>query len=833
MSVSRSTTLPINGGATSTTTPNLPSSLATNHARSLWRSRLGSALRTALACTIVGVATIYTPSVLRSHLTFPAFSYVTAILISGEATLGDSLHGAASALYGTLLGVLPAMLTLLFLLRPDGFSITTTTLAVVLSSFAVALLGSTDLIAKRIALGQIVIIYAAPFEQVGPHDVKAVWHPIHVAASTAVGVVASVLALLFPYPRLACYEVREKSKLYMEMAMERLRLLVNAFYADNSACMAALISQARCLTAESTKLLHNIKLKQASSQWERPPFRFIPLHPKEPSDRLQNIETPLKGMEIALSSTKSFPVKFSDQQLKGNLLSLRDHIILRLRQENIMANTKQENFVARREPLDQPHLALPVIPQNLKDFSPLLFFLFCIDLLYNGTLTNPSADGAQENRVMPTTEQATVASKDDPSTKRRNSKNPCCVNGNSERLVVALKCSLSLGLAVLFGVLFSKSNGYWSGLTVAITITPWRQATFKLANDRAQGTAIGSVYGVLGSVISQNLMELRFLALLPWIIFTSFLRRSRMYGHAGGIAAVISTLIILGRRHYGPPTVFAIARLTETFIGLSCSVLVELLLQPTRASTLARAQLSGSLRTLNECIESLILSTGPVPLKEKQKKLEQQVNALRKYIDEAQMEPNFWFLPFPVACYYKLHGSLSKLVELLCFLVHGIEFLAEESHGLGAARKEIQETIGGDLEQFKIIIGSPLKNFEEVIRVKSLGKLEKELPRRSEPNDLELGNYGSLSAGEEESEKVVALFLQHAIEVVKRHDVDVGEDLKSQVVLCLATFGFCTGGLMKETREIENGILELLQWENPGSHINLYEISCELKAPGA
>lgn len=489
--------------------------------------------------------------------------------------------------------------------------------------------------------------------------------------------------------------------------------------------------------------------------------------------------------------------------------------------------------MARRELLDKPHLSLPLIPQNLKDLSPLLFFLFCINLLYNGSLTTPSADRAQENKVMPTTEQASIASKDEPSTKRRNFKNTCSMNLNSERLVVALKCSLSLGLAVLFGVLFSKSNGYWSGLTVAITITPWREATFKLANDRAQGTAIGSVYGILASVISQNLMELRFLALLPWIIFTSFLRRSRMYGHAGGIAAIISTLIILGRIHYGPPTVFAIARLTETFVGLSCSILVELLLQPTRASTLSRAQLSGSLRTLNECIESLVPSKGPVPLKEKQNKLKQQVNALRNYIDEAQMEPNFWFLPFPVACYRKLHGSLSKMVELLCFLVHGIELLAEESHGLGAARTEIQETIRGDLEQFKKMVGSSLKCFEEVIQVKSLGKLEKELPRRSETNDLELGNYGALSAGEEESERVVALFLQHAVEVVERDDVDVGEDSKSQVVLCLATFGFCIGGLMKETREMENGILELLQWENPGSHINLYEISCEIEALAA
>uniref|UniRef100_A0A0E0HWR4 Uncharacterized protein n=1 Tax=Oryza nivara TaxID=4536 RepID=A0A0E0HWR4_ORYNI len=43
--------------------------------RRRWRSSLATGFRSALACTIVGVASIYAPLVIRRHLTFPAFSY--------------------------------------------------------------------------------------------------------------------------------------------------------------------------------------------------------------------------------------------------------------------------------------------------------------------------------------------------------------------------------------------------------------------------------------------------------------------------------------------------------------------------------------------------------------------------------------------------------------------------------------------------------------------------------------------------------------------------------------------------------------------------------------
>lgn len=179
-----------------------------DHTRTLWRSNLSTALRSALACTLVGVATLYAPLPLRRHLQFPAFAYVTAVLVVGDATLGDSLRGAASALYGTVLGHLLALVTF-YIMRPAKITSPVTAIAVAVSSFAVAISDSTALIAKRVALGQIVIVYVTAFmdEETAAGDWRPVLHPVPVAASTAVGALAAVVALVVPYPRLACYEV--------------------------------------------------------------------------------------------------------------------------------------------------------------------------------------------------------------------------------------------------------------------------------------------------------------------------------------------------------------------------------------------------------------------------------------------------------------------------------------------------------------------------------------------------------------------------------------------------------------------------------------------------
>lgn len=102
---------------------------------------------------------------------------------------------------------------------------------------------------------------------------------------------------------------------------------------------------------------------------------------------------------------------------------------------------------------------IPTISQNL----PFFFFLFCMKLL---------------NCPMPKTDGSTKSCEEHVlSFKEAWTSWVCKVK--SKRLMPAFKCSFSLGLAVLFGLLFSKPNGIWSGLSVAISFATAREATFK------------------------------------------------------------------------------------------------------------------------------------------------------------------------------------------------------------------------------------------------------------------------------------------------------------------------------------------------------------------
>lgn len=184
------------------TTPQIQS--PDDRARAIWRRCLASAFRTTFACTIVGLATLFGPKTLNRQVAFPAFSYVTVILIVTDATLGDTFRGCWLALYATLQGVCPAILSL-WLIGPARLTTSTTAAVVAISAFVVALPENTHLVSKRIALGQIVIIYVIGFANGA--QTEPVMHPVHVAASTALGAVACVLALLLPYPNLASCEV--------------------------------------------------------------------------------------------------------------------------------------------------------------------------------------------------------------------------------------------------------------------------------------------------------------------------------------------------------------------------------------------------------------------------------------------------------------------------------------------------------------------------------------------------------------------------------------------------------------------------------------------------
>ncbi|KZV31749.1 hypothetical protein F511_00553 [Dorcoceras hygrometricum] len=803
----------------------------------MWRRCLASVFRTAFACSIVGGVTLYGPESITRQIAFPAFSYVTVILIVTDATLGDTLRSCWLAFYGTVLGVFPAVLSL-SLIGPEKLNTGTTAVVVGISAFVVALPENTHLISKRIALGQIVLVYVIAF--IKGAQTEVIMHPMRVATSTAVGVVACVVALLFPFPGLAIFEVKENFKLYLGNASERSKLVIKAFSSEDIKFTNGMLSQAKFLNITASKLIRNIESKQDSMKWE-PTMLFKPF-PKKAGEKMRNLETALKGMEISLTNCTEFPVKILGSELKNDV-NLMEEVFL-----NQVKNMGVENATLPQPDMDSNFLqALKISapPFTSRDL-PALFFIFCSKLIHFKPAQPLSPDVSSKQGSLTESEKK----KGSFFTKVKG-KNLIVVR--KRRLMQALRCSFSLGFAVLFGLLYSRENGYWAGLPVAISYTAAREPTFRVSNVKYQGTTLGTVFGLMGCFLFNN-VKIRFVSLIPWFLFCSFLRTSKMYGHAGAISAVIGAVLILGRDDFGSPGEFAVARIVETFIGLSCSIMVDMMLQPTRAAVLAKVQLSESLQLLCESVGSIsFTSTSKPSVEEMLTRLKIPVNELGKLIEEAEVEPNIWFFPFHSACYRNLKGYLSKMVDFLLFVSNAIEATTQESRKVdNKIFREVGAKLEADLMLWKHAICCRIKNLEEVVLVKSLTKLENEYDKRKSSLDLESGKSSVASSLDLESGKSsVACAIQRSrfddkemkrstnspslqhLEEIKNMEVDKdGERIKKEVILSLSALFFCMNGVSKEIREMEKGIEELVQWENPSSQVDLHGILSKVHALG-
>lgn len=432
---------------------------------------------------------------------------------------------------------------------------------------------------------------------------------------------------------------------------------------------------------------------------------------------------------------------------------------------------------------------------------------------------------------------------------------------HTNRVIIALKCSLSLGLSVLFGILCSQQRGYRAGIAVAIGMGCSRESTFKLANIRAQGTAAGSVYAVIASSLTGGCIIMRTAALIPWVIFTSFLRQSKTYGYAGGLSAFIAAVVILGQKDVEHPSEFAIVRTTETFIGIGCYILIELTLQPRRASTLARKELVIGLCSLRDftislvsaqirrgCVHSYALAL--LELKEKQKRLKSHICRLRNYIEEAKVEPDFWFLPFPSSIYSKLLESYCKIEDLLHFATLSYESIIESCASNNLSVERIYGVISDDLQAFESRVS---KGFQSLTKLTMLTRKRQHIARleHSEDSrspsihnhDVNCGiytikeqnpnsDYNSVLicqnsyniAGDEDITHSLIKNVQEAVTDIMRL-ADQDEIICSNdFVMSLSALAFCLENIINESRQVEKAVHELLQWENPWSSIDLWEI---------
>lgn len=499
------------------------------------------------------------------------------------------------------------------------------------------------------------------------------------------------------------------------------------------------------------------------------------------------METPIAGMKMALSAMSSFPVVMDDE-LKTALQSARVKKMLKLEHVKSFVTVPEQNDELFDKSL---HTLVNISPTH--ENLPVFCFLSCFELLVNNPNLNSKPETLNKQEI-----------------KLAKGSRVSMGQFIIQRLVFALKCSIALGLAVLLGMYFDKKNGYWSGLTIAISFVEGRQPVFTVATNRVQGTAFGSVYGVLGSILLHQVPELRFLILLPWIVFTSLLQHSQKFGESGGIAAVIGALLILGRKNYGPPKQFAVARLTEVSIGLFCMVLLDFILEPVRAASLVKLQVSRCLGTLDECLNQI---ASP---KEYITKLKSDLKRLKSLINDAKSEPSFWFLPFKASCYDTTKKRLSKMVELMQIMTYNMEIISSMSQSCNGCWKELQEQINCNLEILKENTSACVKCLEKITLVKCNETFDRHLQESEGFFDLESGSQPIEAAN-----KGMDAFVQGIKRATDK--IQSEEECKRKLVLHLNSLGFCIGSLLGETMQVERCIKEIIRCENHKPQVEFYK----------
>ncbi|CAM0148209.1 unnamed protein product [Urochloa decumbens] len=801
-----------------------------------WRSCVASGLRAALACTIVGLVSLYAPAAVRRHITFPAFSYVVTVIIVTDATLGTALRGAVSALHATLMGAAPSVLALWLAHRTGAAqSVLATSAVVALTAFAVAL---PESVAKRIALGQIIIIYVATFQR--GEGFAPLVHPANVVVCTALGVTAALLAVLLPWPRLASREARDKSTAYKALAAERVRVMADAatiIITDGSSSaaaascsrqrrwqMAACVSEAKRLASASTALLRRMSAIKGDVQWERVAAAAAS------DDDISTLEMPLMGMQMALSMMMNddnnkliCPIQAEHRHAGDIMAMMRDQIRLAL----LAPNKQTTAGLWSSKPPRASFLCLPLQPQHNK-LGPFCLFLFSLyqlrgaaeGLLLVANDANkkiaPAATPAAQQEASIDEQPSSVqleAADGQAEKKTANHYHPVAAatpttTTKGNKLVAAAKCGFSLGLAVLLGLLFSNDHGFWSGLIVATTIATGRESTWVVAAARAHGTALGSVYAAVGCMlISQQrllTMDLRFVALLPWMVLVALLKRSRTYGPAGGIAAALSGIIIMGRRYDEPPMAFTVSRLVETFIGIACAVMADILFQPrARPSLMARDQLTRCITTM------LLLANDDDAGRESQS---QQVLAslalLRRHAAEAASEPSYlWLPPFPGACYDDIQGSLGRMAQLL-HLYHQARMAVVDDDRMAVQRRRFSSLVSTSLRHCLCMLMMPSSSPADHPHH---NRLEDEASKQ----DIEAGNaitYCCYKEEEEEEEDHCEATMTHTRVVLD--DVDQAQEAEDAedrglLVCCLGSMGLCMREIIREARRLEAHIIHL------------------------
>ncbi|KAH7442985.1 hypothetical protein KP509_02G011400 [Ceratopteris richardii] len=278
---------------------------------------------------------------------------------------------------------------------------------------------------------------------------------------------------------------------------------------------------------------------------------------------------------------------------------------------------------------------------------------------------------------------------------------------NSLQLRTAFKASLAMALGGFMGFWFNNKKGYWADITLALGYTGVAKGgSFKVAVLRTLGTVCGSVYGLMVVLLTFNYPTLRLIALVPWVVFTSFIRQSKILGYSGAVSAFTGAIVIIARTNKdSSDEEFTVIRIVEAFLGMASFVLVEILVMPRRAASMVKPEIISGFRKLQEFTSAIFESyycehcdlfdecKTMKELKGKEEKLRKSLSTQTALVKEAAEEPRFWFAPFPEKNFMKVVEEQKNILELLHFSVTILEEIKR-------AGREANISFGRTLQSF-------------------------------------------------------------------------------------------------------------------------------------
>ncbi|EXC31013.1 hypothetical protein L484_021315 [Morus notabilis] len=167
---------------------------------------------------------------------------------------------------------------------------------------------------------------------------------------------------------------------------------------------------------------------QGGMAWERPQVK---LNWKELGEKQQVTEMPMKGMEIALSFSSTYPISIIDEKFKQVLEISKVQIGLKLEHAKCFVPLDTTTAPEGKRETSEENLWTPqtssIVPENL----PGLFLLYCMEFL-----------------------------QDDPPIISNFDKSPKLNSKGSKEKLNSFERAFSLDLAVLFGLIYNKENGH-------------------------------------------------------------------------------------------------------------------------------------------------------------------------------------------------------------------------------------------------------------------------------------------------------------------------------------------------------------------------------------